>query len=497
MKKYNTKIDFKFKQIITLVLVFAMIVGILPNGFVMDVKGSESSENWDYSVEFKQNCDDSTYLNQAFDAYDFTAYDNTTVSAKKEPSDGQDKAETGLGWWSDAWSSNTGFGSGNPGYGYLKPVLDRKVNMLTYTQSAYSNFYTEYTFVPGWSAWGISFGAAQGAFPITWDGDSSNDTGVALFYKNDGRLYIGGAVNTTTVKEATGKTVTFYEAETNEVADAAYLQYADAILVRLHNTDKASNEQTLCVEVYGDTLTVWEKSLPENVVTVKLTSNYQGGYVSLLSNQKQHGGFKDFAIKTLPVAIKTLPEEHNFNDMGLPGLNNYFDSYYFEEGKDVVKGKPSEQWFFNPANASDYEGYYQNWALKPNHRNSGTKTSLLTLKDKTVTNFEASVEYITAHTAYGLIVAPEGELPKANKGLKLSVTSEGRILVDGAIDVDSASWSGDGKCSSTGVSGIKGPALNGYIAPVNSWSSSEANKTSYILNVKVQDGVLTASVEGF
>lgn len=462
MKKTHTRIHPVFKKIVTWVLVLAMLAGVFPNGFAMDAKGSENSESWDYRVEFTKNLDDSTYLNQMFDAYAFDDYDNATVSSMMEPAAGQSPTSTGLSWWADAWSSAVNFGgSGNPGAGYLRPVLDRKVNMLTYTMASYQNFYTEYAFVPGWSEWGFSFGAAQGAFPITWDNDSSNDTGVALIYKNDGRLYIGGAIDVgdtealTTAKEATGKTVTRYEAESNTIGDAKYLQHADGIMVDLHNTDNTSAEQTMCVEVVGNILKVWEKSLPDNVVSVNLTTNYQGGYVSLLSNQRAHGGFKSFSIKKIDWDYDI---DFRVKDDNSTYLNQAFDAYSFTDYNNAtVSGKVEPAAGQSPA-STGLSWWADAWSSAVNFGGSSNpgagylrpvldkKLNMLTYTEASYTNFYTEYTFVPGWSEWGISFgAAQGVYPISwdkdssnDTGVALFYKNDGRLYIGGAIDVATA-----------------------------------------------------------
>ncbi len=451
MKRKRVRTQLIFRRTVTWVLLLAMLAGVLPAGFVMNAKGSETSGDWDYNMEFTKNLDDSTYLNDMFVAYDFAQYDNGTVSKMKKPSDAEAPATTGLGWWADVWSSAVNFGGkNNPGAGYLRPVLDKKVNVLTYKKEFYTNFYTEYTFVPGWSEWGISFGAEQGAFPIIWDKDSSNDVGVALFYKNDGRLYIGGAVDTATAKEATNKLMTIYEAEKNEVADAKYLQYADGILVDLHDEDKAFEEQTMCIEVYGNVLKVWEKSLPENVVTVNLTANYQGGFVSLLSNQRQHGGFKSFAIKKSNWDY-SIEFKKNLDDSTY--LNDIFAAYDFTEydnGTVSKRKKPSDA--ESPA-ATGLSWWADVWSSAVNmggSKNPGAgylrpvldrKVNMLTYTKDSYTNFYTEYTFVPGWSEWGISFgAEQGAFPITwdkdsgnDTGVALFYKNDGRLYIGGAI----------------------------------------------------------------
>lgn len=465
-----------------------------------------------------------SYLNDAFDVYQ---YQWTTDPAATGSKVGPVKpTATDPNSYQGNYSYFTTQYYGNASRGGLKPtrILDGGYTALTYKNSSYTDFEAEYEMLTAWGVFGLSFGGRKGQFPVSLDGNVSNDTGVMLFMDTDGCLSIGGAIAAgTAVCSDAGVTVTqggqWNLRETNNIMTTSLAKGIEPV----SNPGNNPETYTICVKVKNGTLTVWEKANPEKKVSVQLTEQYQGGYVSLIANQTQHGAFKAFHIRSLehdmyyPVDFENLSDITELDDMftayhlenaygagkvdinyALYGenqvdLNSTFNSYYFENATAVAKkGNPTEQWTASK-DLPDYYGYWQNWGLKPVHKNNGAQT-LLTLKERLGNNFTATVQYNTSFVGYGIVVAPEGELVNGENGFLVNVNSDGGIHVEGAIDVSTAKWSGAGKVTQHAGS-VTGPAQSGYISPVESWN--DANGAYYDLIISVQNGKLTAKVKGY
>lgn len=479
-----------------------------------------SPKTWDYGFNLTYQYQPIGFLDNAFEAYMFGNPETSieAVGGAHKPSD-IDPENTDHSYYTTAWF-------GGYSQGYLKPtrILDGGYTALTYKNSSYTDFEAEYEMLTAWGVFGLSFGGRKGQFPVSLDGNVSNDTGVMLFMDTDGCLSIGGAIAAgTAVCSDAGVTVTqggqWNLRETNNIMTTSLAKGIEPV----SNPGNNPETYTICVKVKNGTLTVWEKANPEKKVSVQLTEQYQGGYVSLIANQTQHGAFKAFHIRSLehdmyyPVDFENLSDITELDDMftayhlenaygagkvdinyALYGenqvdLNSTFNSYYFENATAVAKkGNPTEQWTASK-DLPDYYGYWQNWGLKPVHKNNGAQT-LLTLKERLGNNFTATVQYNTSFVGYGIVVAPEGELVNGENGFLVNVNSDGGIHVEGAIDVSTAKWSGAGKVTQHAGS-VTGPAQSGYISPVESWN--DANGAYYDLIISVQNGKLTAKVKGY
>ena len=174
---------------------------------------------------------------------------------------------------------------------------------LTYTTKTYTDFYAEYEMVPSRNMMGLVFGGAEGVFPVSKDGNSSNDTGVAIVMQAGGNLGIIGAINPDSVSLPDGVT----KSTKGEMDGANYI-YTSNIANRTISQQSSIDTDddttiaekyayTVCVEVDGNVLTVWEKQTPDCKISVRLTGQYEGGCVSLFANENNNGAFRSFAIK--------------------------------------------------------------------------------------------------------------------------------------------------------------------------------------------------------
>lgn len=482
-----------------------------------------TEEIWDYEFELKKGYEDVSYLDKAFEVYHYPfAYDQSVATVEKVvgpalPSDEAPNSNPTVDYFTTKYY-------GTHSHGYLKPG-DTSGGMatLTYKNSTFENFEAEYEMYTTWSIFGLAFGGREGVLPVSRDDNIKNDTGVLICMETGGGVHIGGTIDTGTAV-GTSVSVTPYSKYTkfNGTANLLTGSMTGKDIQPVKNPDENSETYTVCVRVENGMLTVWEKSNPEKNVKVKLSLYYQGGYVSLIANQTQDGAFKAFRIRTLDNEVNhkvdfeqlskvndldeaftayhfatTDSYENSWDVNGSPydTLGNEFDSYYFESATaNAVKGEPTAQWFTNPANApGDYDTRYDNWCLKPMHKNSGGQCTLLTLREPKVKNFTAKVTYETNWTNYGLMVAPAGKLSNAKNGFKVDVDSNGKIRVEGTIDTSDVSWSGAGTAEVKNKHLVWGPALEGYSGPVANASPS----IRYTLIVTVQDDILTVGVEGF
>lgn len=479
------------------------------------------TDEWDYEAQIKPYSPVNVFDND-FEVYQFgrptDAEHARSIVGPKKLSDIDVNAEyenTSYSYFTANWFGQTGNGG-------LKPTYIQEGNgaggytVMTYNRETMTNFKAEFEVYGGYGTpVGMVFGSTEKTvFPITCNGNSADDTGVAIYMENDGGIFVYGAIDSTTI-EIAGAAEADPVSVNGSVAGADYRNYVssttalkltemtDGAKMDITNSEVSDDTATLtvCVEVQDGVLTVYEKNHSANKVSIGLTDMYEGGYVSFFGTHAQHYSFKSFRIKKNADPVKE-PETYMFdNSMKYPDdYNAAFKSYKFSSDGAVTEGTAGELWTTEQVPGDlEIEGYYRNWRLKPKHKNDGSMT-LLTLKDQQVRNFEASVQYLIHWTEYGFIIAPEGKQATSQNGIKVDVDSEGRIRVNGAIDAPTAVWNGNGN----GIVDVRnshsvwGPSLkeNGYEYKAPSTDATN-NKTEYTLRVKVQDGVLTAWIKEF
>lgn len=501
------------------------LVIVLPSSDWKEIR-IETPKTWDYGFDLTYRCQPTEFLDKSFEVYAF-GNPSTTENAKAGEAFKPSVTEPTNGY---GYSYYTTEPHGANSRGYLKPasVKTGGYTVLTYKNSSYKDFEAEYEIFTSWSIFGLSFGGARGEFPVSLDGNATNDPGVMLWLENEGNLNIGGAIKPETAScTSASVNVTGTQSglkQTNNIRTSSLT--GKAIDPGVANPDNNSPTYTICVKVMNGTLTVWEKENPDKKVSVQLMEQYQGGYVSLIANQTQHGAFKSFHIRAMEQELyystnfETLSDvseldntftAYHFNKIGdkisfsydvnepdkIDGdalkLNDIFDSYYFASETAVSeKGLPTAQWFTDPNTSvpGTYEGQWRNWALKPRHTNSNSQMTLLTLKEDLDKNFNAEVTYVTNYCNYGIMVAPEGERSNEQNGFRVDVSSNGQIRINGEIDGKSAVWNGaNAEQMQTGKGFVTGPAQQGYKGP------EPYNSASYALVVSVQDGKLKAAVK--
>lgn len=478
-----------------------------------------SPKTWDYGFNLTYPVQPAGFLDHAFEAYMFgnTETSVEAVGGAHKPSDIDPESK-------ESYYTTAQYGEYSRGY--LKPtrILDGGYTALTYKNSSYKDFEAEYEMLTSWSTFGLCFGGGKGQFPVSLDGTVSNDTGVMLFMESSGNLNIGGVIDAGTAV-CSDATVTVEQnnqwsalKKTNNIIIKNFAKGIEPVQYPGENPPT----YTICVKVKNGTLTVWEKANPEKKVSVQLTDQYQGGYVSLIANQTNHGAFKAFHIRSLehemyyPVDFENLSNltelddaftayhmenangagkldiDHYLYGENQVNLNDTFNAYYFENAAATAKkGNPTDQWT-NTYEMPEQNGSWKNYGLKPVHKNNkGQTQTLLTLKERLGNNFTATVQYNTTFVGYGIMVAPEGELANGENGFLVYVNSDGSIHVEGAVDASTAKWSGTGNVTQHGAGSVTGPAQSGYLNPDNN------SGAYYNLTVSVQDGKLTAKVKGY
>ena len=186
----------------------------------------------------------------------------------------------------------------------------------------------QYTATGSFARIGIVFGGEKGVFPVSLDGNDTNDTGVMIFCEAEGHLGVGGAIDTdsatvngnlTIQKKPSGHTL-------QKSASVRITNFAPNCKsgVTVGSAEDAP-DYTLCIRAEKGVLTIYEKSKPDVIFTVKLTNKYQGGYVSLISNNAGQGAFKSFGVSAIEYADCTALDTQLARLNGLT-LSNYTDA---------------------------------------------------------------------------------------------------------------------------------------------------------------------------
>lgn len=252
--------------------------------------------------------------------------------------------------------------------------------------------------------------------------------------------------------------------------------------------DATTAERTykLNVEVKDGKLKTWVEGC-QTVSEVALPAGYdmKEKAIAVFSSGGNNGGFKNLTITELSGAYDDYAMYQSLDSAAFSGLSEKFVAYQFlNDGTVNEEGAvPSTYWNINGENQV---GNFQipGWLI-PNHRRSANKLTTLTLKDKTVQNFEAGYTFMTAFTNYGIMVAPEGKLANSGLGLQVWLSGEGEINLSGAYDTTSVQRTGadwDGK------------KLKGFVSPAN---NKETNKTAYTIHVLVDHREVTVWLDGF
>ncbi len=451
---------------------------------------------WDYDMSVVFGGARTKYLNDAFDAYFYNRSDglysnvhgttgtgvepssvpsNTNINAKKLNSFTATDNEGNMG--SETVGALKAFYvTGASAEGTEKSLGGNAGSAaLTYTKHKVKDFRVEYDFFPAKNGSkdvrnGLFFGGKAGVLPLSRDGVATNDIGVALYMTQEGTLYVYGAIDTNNMSESKNVVINQDKANVDGVDHVVVSGMTDGE-VPANQTGKVSTKTphyTMCVTVKNGMLSVCEKNHPDRIVKIPLANTYQGGQVSLFTTSKELGGFGGFRIQRL--------EDYDFSQLELTEIDKYFESYYFWQGALSSSGTHEGRWIKNE----------QKLVPAKTKSASDERRYLLTLKDRKVSDFYASTTYYYPQsTRNGIMVAPRGQLYNANNGILIYV-QEARLFIEGAIDLSSfqCTFAGGGKKSAT----------NGYVRTEN---LSFPDKTiPYVLNVKVEDGIVTAWIDG-
>ena len=276
--------------------------------------------------------------------------------------------------------------------------------LLTYNKLAFKNVEITTKYQRNWGQYAIMI-APEGEIATV------ENHGIKAWVESDGRIRVTGAIDAGSAT-STGGYVTILGK--NMIAGYNISDYANKA------TDKFYN---LHVKIEGDLLQIWMDEVPEYIISVKVTEDYQGGLVSLYSDGNNDGGYGSFtAIELKEAEAISGVYTQSFSDIDSLDELTDFTAYSLKTVKDTpTQVKISEA--FRLA-----KGRMQ--AISPeNGKDDRTNWSILTLNNKTYKNFEMTVHYEQSRMQrYAVMFGTElGEFAYSETGSRLS--SNGGTLV--------------------------------------------------------------------
>ncbi len=318
----------KLRKTLASLSAFVLLMSVCVTGMSVSA-WTDGAETYDYG--FTSVAYDNPFIASLatdFDAYKFVDTDKeggtAAVWGPKEPSEQNPDSTSNITIWTTQWF-------GQYANGALKPSStlsgDKSYSALTYTTKRLTDFKLQYTATGSYARIGIAFGGDAGVFPVSMDNDDTNDTGVMIFCEKEGHLGVGGAIDADTAA-VTGGDFTIQKKPSGHT-----LQKTSSVRVRAFAPDcnvtvgaaADAPDYTLCIKVEKGVLTIYEKTKPNVIFTVKLTDKYQGGYVSLISNNAGQGSFKAFGVSAIEYADCTALDAQLARLNGLT-LSNYTDA---------------------------------------------------------------------------------------------------------------------------------------------------------------------------
>lgn len=294
---------------------------------------------------------------------------------------------------SDRWSYSNQTGVG------LKPKHNGQSGartMLTYDKLIFKNVEVTTKYAINWVDYSVMI-APEGQMA------SVENNGIKAWVESDGKIRVTGAIDAGTAS-ATG----------------GYVQVLGQNMIRGYKITDYSSKRvdgyyTLHVKIDNGVLYIWMDEIPEYVISVNVTDDYQGGLVSLYSTGNNSGGYGAFSAVELAATTPTTPTyEQSFNTIDSLDELTDFTAYTL----DSVANKPQ---------AVEIEDVFrlQSGRLQSmsaaNGKEDKTNFSILTLNKKQYKNFELTLKYEQARMQrYGIMFGEElGEFAYSQKGSRL------------------------------------------------------------------------------
>ena len=457
-----------FKRMVAIFLVVSVIASVLSlNWSFYTVANVVGGEAFQYSKDFtKLNLSE---LDEVFTSAIITSTGGITVGKPSEQ-------------WSTSKNPNN-VTEGRYQNEYLKPMGNGNTYLLTFKDLQVKNFTASIEFLNSYREYGLYFGQSAPT-DLGVNATTTNGTAMVRMQENQGKIIAYGIDNATPEWVGSKSYGEFYRYND----PSRTWTYNNQVISGFDNSVNSTNLHTLNIEVKDGVLKLWWSEYEDIVWKVNLNSKYNGGYVSLYSTGNQQGGIKSFTFaETLEPSVDGA--DCDFTNLSyVYQLNRDFDAYLVEKNQTIgTKEKASKLWTLSE-DLPSYENGYKNPWLKPLHRNNGNNT-LLTYNKSSYKDFQVSTEFVTNYVRYGVMIAPLGEISTPeNGGVRVFVESNGVINIQGAIDGATARATGS-QVKVTDKNAVSGYPISGFVGPSN--SNNSISRTSYTLNVKIIDGVIT------
>ena len=294
---------------------------------------------------------------------------------------------------SDRWSYSNKTGEG------LKPkhnTASGARTMLTYDKYIFTNVEIQAKYAINWADYSVMI-APEGQMA------SVANHGIKVWVESDGKMRVTGAIDAGTA-----------------TASGGYVQVLGQNMIRGYKIEGYSGKRvngyyTLNVKIDSGVLYVWMDEIPDYIISVNVTEDYQGGVVSLYSTGNNSGGFGAISAVELPDSTATSTAyTQSFNTIDSLSELKDFKAYKL----DSVENKPEK------ADIADIF-LLNNGKLQAKSAANGQKDrtnfSILTLDKKEYKNFELTLKYEQARMQrYGVMFGTElGEFAYSQKGSRL------------------------------------------------------------------------------
>ena len=281
----------------------------------------------------------------------------------------------------------------------LRPTHNRDKEaqaLLTYDKLTFKNVEITTKYQRNWGQYAVMI-APKGELATV------ENHGIKAWVESEGKIRVTGAIDAGSAT-ATGGYVTILGQ--NMIAGYNISDYAKKATEKFYN---------LHVKIEGDVLSIWMDEVPEYVISVKVTEEYQGGVVSLYSNGNNDGGFGTFTATEIEATQRdTSAYTQSFS--AIDSLNDLEDFKAYT--LDSIKNTPVE---VEIDEAFRYEKGRVQSISPENGKNEKTNFSILTLTNKKYENFELTLHYEQSRMQrYGVMIGTElGEFAYSEVNSKL------------------------------------------------------------------------------
>ncbi len=478
----------KTRILLSVALVLTLLAGMFAvSGFTVAAGGSE----WDFAFE-------QTATYQAWDLSKFSAfhYAKPTTDSSPVATHGPADPTATDPSYTDAnrpyWATSYYGGNNN---GLLKATYTGGWAVLTYDVKAMTNFEMEFTFTGAYARRGILFGAPMGNLGFTRDGNNANDTAVAIGIENSNQAVVAGAIDLQGAASASHGDFDGTAIAKKDISTAANV---------VGSAVDMSTVVTWRVKVQDGFVSVWDVTNEADKLTVKLSDNYQGGYISLFAtgNQCAFGGFKVKSLDPVPPEIwdYSFAQTATYQNWNLSGFSAYHYDTPAASSSPVATHGPATPTDTDPSYtdsnraywSTGYYGAHNNGVLKGTYSGGW---AVLTYNVKAYTDFEMEFTFTGAYARRGVIIgAPLGNLGFTRDGddtndtsVAIGIENQNQPIVAGAVDLQGAASGSHGDFDGTAI-------VTRTISDTANTVALNANANMNALStwrVKVENGILS------